>query len=241
MINVVIPMAGECKRFYDAGYAVPKPFIDICGIQMIDRVINNLTLNNAKYIFIVRDDHLTSQKSFFLNLQKKINCSILSIDYLTEGAAITVLLSCWHINNDTPLLIANCDQIVDMTTQDFINDCHERNLDGSILTFPANHTKWSYAKIDDNGYLVEVREKEVISNHATVGLYYFSRGKYFVNSAIQMIANNDRVNNEFYTAPAYNYAVKQGLKIGIYDIEATKMHGTGTPEDLDAYVNHLKK
>jgi len=239
MINVVIPMAGECKRFTDAGFSIPKPFIDICGTSMIERVIRNLALNNARYILIARDEHYSSQKSICLSLKTKYNCSFINIDRLTEGAAVSVLLACWNINNDEPLLIANCDQIVNMKVQDFVDDCHKRNLDGSILTFPANHTKWSYAKINDNGYVTEVREKEVISNHATVGLYYFIKGSYFINSAIQMIAYNDRVNNEFYTAPVYNYVVKQGLKIGIYDILESQMHGTGTPEDFREYINYL--
>ena len=127
-----------------------------------------------------------------------------------------------------------------MDMGDFIHDSVERKIDGSILTFPASHSKWSYAKTDSNGHLVELREKEVISEHATVGLYYYQRGRDFVNSAIQMIANNDRVNNEFYTAPAYNYAVKKGLTIGIYGIEESQMYGLGTPGDLEVYIEHLK-
>jgi len=241
MINIVIPMAGAGSRFVDAGFTVPKPFIDVCGVVMIERVLENLKVSNARYILIARDEHLVSEKASFELLREKYNCEILTVDKLTEGAACTILLSCWFINNDEPLLLANSDQIVEMNIADFINDSIERKLHGSILTFPANHPKWSYAKIDGNGHLVELREKEVISEHATVGLYYYQRGRDFVNSAIQMIANNDRVNNEFYTAPAYNYSVQNGLTIGIYDIAEAQMYGLGTPEDLDIYIKHLKE
>ena len=240
MINIVIPMAGAGSRFADAGYIKPKPFIDVYGTTMIERVLDNLKLDNARYILIARDEHLVSEKASFERLRKKYNCEILTVDKLTEGAACTILLSCWLINNDEPLLLANSDQIVEMDMSDFIHDSVERKIDGSILTFPANHSKWSYAKTDSNGHLVELREKEVISEHATVGLYYYQRGRDFVNSAIQMIANNDRVNNEFYTAPAYNYAVKKGLTIGIYGIEESQMYGLGTPEDLEVYIEYLK-
>ena len=240
MINIVIPMAGAGSRFVNAGFTVPKPFIDVCGVVMIERVLENLKLDNARYILIARDEHLMSEKASFERLLKKYNCEILTVDKLTEGAACTILLSCWLINNDEPLLLANSDQIVEMNIAAFINDSIERKLDGSVLTFPANHNKWSYAKVDDKGHLVKLREKEVISEHATVGLYYYQRGRNFVNSAIQMIANNDRVNNEFYTAPAYNYSVKNDLTIGIYSIEEAQMYGLGTPEDLDIYIKHLK-
>ena len=83
----------------------------------------------------------------------------------------------------------------------------------------------------------EVQEKKAISQYATVGIYTFSRGKDLVDAAIDMIINNDRVNNEFYTCPVYNYSIKNGARIGIYNIEFEKMHGLGTPEDLERYLH----
>jgi len=241
MINIVIPMAGAGNRFVQAGYKKPKPFIDVNGKMMIERVLDNLKVKNAKYTLIAREEHKHSEMPSFQHLSNNYDCEILTVNKLTEGAACTILLACEIINNDIPLLLANSDQIVEMDVTDYIKDSVGRKLDGSILTFFSDHTKWSYAKIDSDGYLMELREKEVISNHATVGLYYFQRGRDFVNCAVQMIANNDRVKNEFYTAPAYNYAVKAGLKIGIYGIKELQMFGLGTPEDLDIYVGHLKR
>lgn len=239
MINIVIPMAGAGSRFVQAGYSKPKPFIDVCGKMMIERVLDNLKMNDCRFIIIARTEHLASEKDAVTKLKEQYNCRILSINKLTEGAACTILLSTWDINNDDPLLLANSDQIVEADLNLYIKDSDARNLDGSILTFYADHPKWSYAKVDENGYLVELREKQVISKHATVGLYYYRRGRDFVNSAIEMIANKDRVNNEFYTAPAYNYSLGAGLKIGIYEIKESEMFGLGTPEDLDVYIKYL--
>ncbi|EAH7076626.1 lipopolysaccharide biosynthesis protein, partial [Campylobacter jejuni] len=147
-----------------------------------------------------------------------------------------------YINNDTPLMIANSDQIVDVDIADFINDSFKRGLDGSILTFidKEKNPKWSFAKLN-NDLVVEVKEKEAISEFATVGIYFFNKGKIFVESAIDMIIENDRVNNEFYTCPVYNYAIKSGAKIGIYNINFSKMHGIGIPEDLEIFkaINKL--
>lgn len=233
-------MAGLGNRFKEAGYTSPKPFIEIMGKPMIIHVIENLKLDNAKYILIARKEHLESEIDTVKNIEQNYNVEFITIDRLTEGAACTVLFSHKLINNDEPLMIANSDQIVDISVQDFVNDAVNRNLDGSILTFEDNHPKWSYAKIDSNGFVTETKEKVPISNHATVGLYYFKKGSIFVDAAIDMIINNDRVNNEFYTCPVYNYAVKAGAKIGIYDIPASSMHGTGTPEDLKNYLNTFK-
>jgi UDP-N-acetylglucosamine diphosphorylase / glucose-1-phosphate thymidylyltransferase / UDP-N-acetylgalactosamine diphosphorylase / glucosamine-1-phosphate N-acetyltransferase / galactosamine-1-phosphate N-acetyltransferase len=239
MLNIVIPMAGAGSRFVHAGYLKPKPFIDVCGKMMIERVLDNLKMDDCRFIIIARAEHLVAEIDSMEALRARYNCHVLSTAKLTEGAACTILLSSWMINNEDPLMLANSDQIVEADLNRFIEDCDARNLDGSILTFHADHPKWSYAKVDESGYLVHLREKEVISEHATVGLYYFRRGKDFVNRAIEMIANNDRVNNEFYTAPAYNYSLQAGLKIGIYEIKESEMFGLGTPEDLDIYVAYL--
>lgn len=239
-MNIVIPMAGLGARFAEAGYKKPKPFIDIFGRTMIECVLDNLKIDKARYILIAREENLNSEKATFAHIRKEYDCNVITIDKVTEGAACTILLASRFINNNEPLLLANSDQIVEMRIENFINDSVKRNLDGSILTFYSEHPKWSYAKIDSRGYLIEVKEKEVIGRHATVGLYYYQRGRDFVNSAIQMIASNDRVKNEFYTAPAYNYAVGLGLKIGIYEIKESQMFGLGTPEDFDIYINHVK-
>ncbi len=241
MINIVVPMAGRGSRFVKAGYETPKPFIDVSGKPMITRVIENLKYPDAKYILIAQEKHLEDYKDVFDNLKKSFDIEIIPINIITEGTACTALFARKYINNDTPLMIANSDQIVDIDIGDFINDMFKRKLDGSILTFKDKYKdpKWSFAKVNEDGYVIEVKEKVPISDTATVGIYLWNKGKYFVNSAIDMIVRNDRVNGEFYVCPTYNYCIKEGLKIGVYNIEFEQMHGTGTPEDLQEYLKFL--
>jgi NDP-sugar pyrophosphorylase family protein len=237
-ISVVIPMAGLGKRFQDAGFENPKPFIDVAGKPMIERVLENLRLENAHYYLIARKEHVKTQKKLIQQLHDAFPVTLIELGDLTEGTACTVLYARHYIENESPLLIANSDQIIDINVKSFVRDCIARKLDGSILTFidEERNPKWSFAKIDQNGLVTEVKEKKAISQHATVGIYLFSKGKDFVESAVDMIVHNDRVNNEFYTCPTYNYAIRKGKRIGIYNIEATAMHGIGTPEDLDRYI-----
>lgn len=242
MINVVIPMAGLGSRFAKAGFLKPKPFIDVLGKPMIVRVLENLHIPNAKYILIARKEHLEGEKTLVEYIKSNFNAIFLSVDKLTEGTACTVLYAKKIIDNNTPLLIANSDQIVDIDINEYINDCNKHNLDGSILTFvdKENNPKWSFVKLNSNNIVECVKEKEAISNIATVGIYFFSKGSIFVDSAVNMIIENDRVNGEFYTCPVYNYAIKDKAKIGIYNIDFKQMHGIGTPEDLERYINECK-
>jgi UDP-N-acetylglucosamine diphosphorylase / glucose-1-phosphate thymidylyltransferase / UDP-N-acetylgalactosamine diphosphorylase / glucosamine-1-phosphate N-acetyltransferase / galactosamine-1-phosphate N-acetyltransferase len=237
-MNIVIPMAGLGSRFAEAGYQKPKPFIDINGKPMVEHVMENTNYPGARFILIGRKEHLLQEVELVKRLEEKYNAHFIGIDKLTEGTACTVLYARQYINNTEPLLIANSDQIIDHDLKLFIDDCLQKKLQGSILCFEDSemNPKWSFAKINNDGIVTEVKEKQAISNLATVGIYLFSEGKIFVDAAIDMIIENERVNNEFYTCPVYNYAIKQGAKIGTYTIAESAMNGTGTPADLQKFL-----
>jgi dTDP-glucose pyrophosphorylase len=239
-INVVIPMAGKGQRFYEKGYHIPKPFIDVHGKMMIERVLDNLQLPNAKYFLIALHDHLKNYKPYIDKINSNYDSEIIPIERTTDGPACTVLAAHRQINNEVPLLIANSDQIVDIEISDYTNDCLKRNLDGSIMTFKDTDPKWSFAKVNEKGLVTEVKEKVPISNNATVGIYYFRAGKLFCEGAMDMIAAADKTNSEYYVCPIYNYVIRQGKNIGIFEIDLRKMHGTGTPEDLEEYLSTFK-
>jgi len=237
-INIVIPMAGEGSRFKKAGFEKPKPFIDVMGKPMVKWVMENLNVPGAHYILISRKEHIAAESDLVASIEKEFSVTIITVDQLTEGTACTVLFSREYINNDTPLLIANSDQWVEFSLEDMLRDAKQNNWDGSILTFidKEMNPKWSFAKTNEKSEVVEVKEKVAISDKATVGIYYFSKGRYFVDAAVDMIVHNERVNNEFYTCPVYNWALKNNLLIGIYDIPPAAMHGLGTPEDLKLFL-----
>ncbi|NVK00401.1 MAG: NTP transferase domain-containing protein [Oceanospirillaceae bacterium] len=237
-MNILIPMAGQGSRFVKDGYEKPKPFIDVNGEPMILRVLENLKYDEATYILIAQKEHVLAEPKLVNRISEQFNVTWITVDRLTEGTACTVLHARELINNEIPLLIANSDQLIDGGISEMIGDAKRRNLAGSILCFsdPYLDPKWSFAKIDDSGYVIEVKEKEVISEFATVGIYYFQKGSYFVDAAVDMIVRNDRVNNEFYTCPVYNYVIKRHKKVGVNVIRADDMHGIGTPKDLQRFL-----
>lgn len=234
MLNIVIPMAGRGNRFVQAGYTNPKPLIDIYDHFMIEYVVKNLKPNREhRFIYICQKEHV--EKFNLKTILKKIssNCEIIIVDYITEGAACTVLLAEKYIDNENPLMIANSDQFVNIDINDYLKA--QKDLDGLIMTMPANHPKWSYIKYNKDKYVSLVREKEVISNEATVGIYNYKHGSDFVKYAYKMIEKNIRINDEFYVAPVYNEMIENGKKIGFYNI-GDNMHGIGIPEDLKKFM-----
>jgi dTDP-glucose pyrophosphorylase len=237
MLNIVIPMAGRGSRFEQAGYTFPKPLIDVDNKPMIEVVVRNLNLP-GRYIFLVLKEHYDRYSlKYLLPLITKPNpCDIIIVDQVTEGAACTVLLAREMINNDEELLLANSDQWVNWDSGHFINYMHQKRADGGIVTFNACHPKWSFAKVEEETNLVtEVAEKKPISNIATVGIYYFSSGRHFVNAADQMISKYIRTNGEFYVCPVFNEMIQDGLKV--YNYPVAEMKGLGTPEDLNRFLS----
>jgi HAD superfamily hydrolase (TIGR01509 family) len=236
-LNVLIPMAGAGSRFQAAGYTFPKPLIEVKGKPMIQVVVENLNID-ANFIYVVQKEHREKY-----NLDTLLNlitpgCKIVETDGMTEGAACTALLAKEHINVDAPLFFANSDQFVEWDSNEFLYKMNETNADGGIVSFKATHPKWSFAKVDENGLVTEVAEKNPISDIATVGYYYWKHGSDFVKYAEQMIEKDIRVNNEFYVCPVFNEAIADCKKIKTFDIP--KMWGIGTPEDLDVFLNNYK-
>lgn len=234
-LTVLIPMAGAGSRFSKEGYTLPKPLIDVNGKPMIQQVIDNLNVD-AKFIFVVQKEHY---EKFNLEGHLKLmapNCEIIQTDGLTEGAACTTLLAKDFINNDRHLLIANSDQFVEWDSCDFIYSMLSDDADGGILTFEANDPKWSYVKLGIDGYACEVAEKKVISNQATVGIYYWKHGQEYVSCAEEMIKRNIRVNNEFYVCPVYNIMFERKRRVKTYNV--TNMWGLGTPSDLNFFLRN---
>lgn len=237
MLNIVIPMAGRGSRFAKEGYAMPKPLIDVHGKPMIEVVTNNIRPKcEHKFIYLCLQEHL--EKYNLENRLKEMspNCIVVPVNQVTEGAACTVLLAEKYIDNEDMLMMANSDQYVDIDINEYIQAMDDS--DGLIMTMYADDPKWSFIKYDERKYVTMVREKEVISNEATVGIYNFKRGSDFVQYAHQMIDKNIRVNNEFYVAPVYNEMIEDGKKVKFYNVgrEDDGMYGLGIPSDLEKFL-----
>ena len=234
--NIVVPMAGRGSRFTEQGYKDSKPFIDVNGKPMIQRVIENLNMEfDSNYEFIIiclQEDFDRYDFKIFDDIIGHTKYKVICLSDVTEGAAHTLLTAREFIDNDTPMLSFNTDQMIDYNPEMFEI---AKQFDGYIPCFWGDSEDWSYAKCLPNGYVQEVAEKKVISNNATAGYYYWSKGSDYVKYAEEMINENSRTNGEFYVAPVYNWAIRDGKKVGIYMVD--KIYELGTPEYLENFLN----
>lgn len=239
-MNIVIPMSGRGSRF-KVGYTFPKPLIPINKFDskpMIQVVVENLNIN-AQYIFIVQKEHYETYNLEALLKLISPNCIIVQTDGVTEGAACSVLLARQYIDNALPLLISDSDHFIEWNSNEFMYFMQENTLDGGIATFTGTHPKYSYCRLDDNGYVSEVAEKKPISTNANVGRYYWKMGSDFVKYADQMITKQLKINDEYYIAPIYNEAIIDDKKIKIYPVK--HMWSLGDPEALEYFERNYEK
>lgn len=234
-INIVIPMAGAGSRFSVAGYDVPKPFIKFENKMMIEHVLSSFEDLNCIFTLVLQEKFLTEQKEQVEELKSKYDINIVTVPKLTMGAAITALAAHKSIDKNYDIIFADSDNIFSKKDiNNFIEFVRKNNLSGAMLTINSDLPCYSYAKVDDNGYLLETKEKEVISNHAITGLYYFSALEEFKNAVIDLVVCNDLSKGEFYMSNVYNHLKKTTQKIGIFDIE--HFDCVGTPEQLKQYI-----
>jgi dTDP-glucose pyrophosphorylase len=238
-LSIVIPMAGRGERFARRGYGEPKPLIPVHGHAMIRLVISNLRPSTVphRFIFVCLEEHL---RSFPLRSRLELwsgGCEVVAIPEVTSGAAATVLAAREHFETDAPLMIANCDQLVRVSMERYLDQMAVDQLDGLIMTMPATDPKWSFVRRGPSGQVVEVAEKVPISGEATVGIYNFRHGRDFCRAADAMINKGARTNGEYYVAPVYNELIAAGMRVGAYELRSPceTMHGLGIPEDLESF------
>ena len=233
--NVLLPVAGKAQRFLDKGYTMPKPLIMAGTRHVIDWAMDSFDTKECNIIFAVRLDHI---HNFSIDdiLRDKFgdDVKIVIIDRVTDGSVSTCLLAEEYIDNDLPLFIYTPDVYYQPT---FNPNEVSKDLDGFLLTFKANSAAHSYVEVDENGLALKTAEKEVISQNAAVGVYYYKKGSTFVKYAKEMIDKNIRTKNEFYICPMYNLMIRDNMKVGIQQTE--KMHVLGTPAELEFFVDYV--
>jgi NDP-sugar pyrophosphorylase family protein len=241
-LNIVIPMAGLGTRFINAGLLDPKPLIKVNKKYLIEHSVTSLGIE-ANYIFITKKYENDNYNKKLSNLLKSIcpNSTEIQINVSTSGATETVLYAKEYINNDNPLIITNCDQIINWNSNDFLNFVKNNECDGSVVLFKSKDLKNSFAEIKNN-LIVKIVEKQNITDNALVGVHYWKNGKDFIDSAEKLL-NSFRAEGspECYISETYNYLIKNNKKIYPYFLQKHSYIPLGTPEDLEKYNGKIKE
>lgn len=239
MINILIPAMGDSLFFKDNYF--PKPIIEIAGKTMLEKVIDNYNrLEQKNYIFIFnRKDCNEFHLDDSARILTQPNTDILILENMTEGALCSCLMAIEIINNEEPLIIVNCDQIIDIDYLEVIKNFEKNNIEVGIITFESVHPRWSYIKIEEDE-VVEVAEKRPLSKQAIAGFYYFKKGKDFIEAAKKVILKDEKYNEKFYISSTINQAILFGKKVGYYNIDKEKYHSFYSPQKIKEYEECIR-
>lgn len=238
-IDVVITMGGAGSRFREKGYTVPKYMIGAKGRTLFEWSM--LSLEGYKdgacqYIFVAKSDPEVDVKGFIdekcalLGLR---DYHIILLDYLTDGQATTAMLAKQYWHPEHALLIYNIDTYVEAGE---MNSAQLKG-DGFIPCFRAAGDHWSFVRLDEAGQVVEIKEKERISDHCTVGAYYFRTCRMYQELYEDYYGKvQGPARREKYVAPLYDHLLSRNGKVYISDIAPEKVHVLGTPEELEAFL-----
>lgn len=229
-MNVVITMGGLGSRFRKAGYNIPKYEIMVLNKTLFEWSM--LSLKNffdERFIFCVRKDDnavdFITEKCKELGIKGKI----VELKDVTKGQAETVLFAKNLWKSEDELLVFNIDTYVE---PDELNK-ESIHGDGFIPCFYSVGNHWSFVKLDADGHVLEVREKERISDNCTIGAYYFSSAELYENIYNEYYGNGARFEQgEEYIAPMYNLMIKKKYDVYIQSISSEKVHVLGTPEEV---------
>lgn len=240
-LHVIMPMAGEGSRFLKEGWTTPKPLIELKGIPLFKRAIGSVAVEGVpmKYSFIVRKEHIDKYQ---IDEQIKAilpNANMFYVEKTTRGAVETCLIAESAISDQDSVVVMDCDlEFKSKSYLEGIKQILEQPIDkingGMLVSFESSEPRYSYAEVDDHMIVKRTAEKEVISNHALCGAYFFSSAKGFLTAAHRLLDEPVFTKPEYYVSLLYNYLLEGGETVRLATME--EYHSYGTPEELRKYL-----
>lgn len=231
MTIMVMPMAGDGKRMASIS-DMPKPLIQINGYPMFYWAAKNIPAD--KKVFIVRSEHIEKYKidKIIINLFPEAIISIQNTKL--DGQLLSILVAREHMDSDESLFLVDCDMYSDARFDDFF----DLSSTASILTFNSDLPNYSY--VVKNGNMVDsIIEKNVISNNAVGGVFYWNSAKDFLKYSNICINKNTRTNNEFYVSSTYSEAILDGRIVKT--LSSVRTYDLSTVNGMSLFLEYVNK
>jgi capsule biosynthesis phosphatase len=236
---VLIPLGGLGNRFKNLGYSLPKPLINVMGKPIIFWLLDNLNFKDIEFIYIPYNQELQKynfEERIFKNYPN-LKFKFYKLTQNTRGAAETISLSLNQLNiEDQSILCLDGDNFY---LTDIIKLWNNKNR---LLVFNDNSQEevYSYVKTNNNT-IVEIKEKNKISNLACTGAYGFNSWKQLNIYCKKIINNNIMQKNEFYTSTVIQEMIKDDIQFDISNIDQNNYICLGTPLHVRLFCNNFPR
>ena len=209
-------------------YARPKPLIDIKGRPMVSWALDSLkTIDYEKVVFVALEEHEREFEVTSLLRELVPSAEVVLIPEVTSGQLCTVLAARSYLEEADDVLICPSDTLIQSELGAEIRERPEECV-GIISVKNMPGDRWSFARVDDSGKVVEVAEKRRISNHASTGFYYFSKASDLIDIGSKMVGSGDQTCGEYYVIPVYQKLIDEGGTVLLSS--ASEMYDMGSEE-----------
>lgn len=239
-MNILFLMGGDNLQNTNDNFPI---YMTEINQKMILEILMDFikSINLSRAIFCIKDEDI---KNFYLDeiIKRKIeNAIIININGKTKGAVCTALLASEFIDNAEELLILAINDFTDKNWQNIVDYFRTKNADCGIVSFNSIHPRYSFAKLDESGEVIEITEKKPSSNNALASFYYFRKGKEYIECSQNVIRKDVTIKDSFYISQVINEMILKQKKIGLYKIDNSEFHPLKTEAQLAQYILELKK
>ena len=240
---IIIPLGGLGERFRKWGYRRPKPLINVMGKPILFWLLDNLTFDSIEMVIIPYNSELDKYnfESLLIKNYPKINFKFLKLNILTQGAAETILLGLELIDSinlpDCPVLCMDGDNFY---THNIIKQWKGEN---NVFYFNdcSDSNAYSFLKMDSGNIIIDIMEKNRISDHASTGCYGFKSYHKLKLYCQQLINADIRQKNEFYISGVVKLMIEENHIFTGKNINRNDYHCLGTPFDVRLFCNNYDK
>ena len=226
-LHLIMPMGGRGARFFRDGYVMPKPLIELRGKPFFywaaQSVLRDVPVADLR--FVVLKEHIEDFRIDRRILEYYPEAKLTVIPEVLPGAVLTCMAGAREIEDAAPILFNDCDHM--FRSSAFAAFCAAGDFeapDGALLTFRSDEAKFSYLRRDDAGNIVGTAEKEVVSNDAICGAYYFKNADAFLTAAQQYLTESRY--EEFFVSGVYDVLLRAGGSVGSFPTDVHISFGT---------------
>ena len=246
--SLIVPMAGLGKRFQDEGYVQTKPLIEVSGRSMVTTAIQSCP-QAQQNMFVLRQD-MPGVSEIQTELEQNFNHSQFQVlKELTEGQAITTLeglkaLLQENTAMDEPITVAACDNAILYDHEQWEHLSNNKDWDvlvwGGLNHVNAKRRPEMFGWIDYDRESLDILKVSVkqpiddtLSHPIVIGMFTFRNAKILQQCIEALVANNHRINNEFYLDSAVNEALQLDFRCKVFNVD--HFISFGTPNDLKTF------
>ena len=236
--KVIINAAGDDdNNFLNSVFSCPKNLAPFKNSNVINSVIGNYYKYDCEIIIILREEEDSKWSTAKVIMNQFPKVKIIKIKKPTKGAMLTALFASDYIADDEIVIVVSGDAFVDQDLEEPIKLFNDIDVSSIVVTFNDLNPRWSYIIVNDNNDIIDIAEKEAVSEIATTGIFMFRNIKVLIDCVFLSLEARFKRNDEYYMSSALAALISEGLVVKEFRLADKKQYTyLSRPADLMEHV-----